>query len=90
MDSHIRQVETEAVGSQRILALLARGAILLMRHSKKARQALVRWQMRFTPNIYGDLFEKYMPDLLFRLPTGGATTAGCCVKRSNTGLKPEP
>lgn len=64
MDSHIRQVETEAVGSQRILALLARGAILLMRHSKKARQALVRWQMRFTPDIYGDLFEKYKPDLL--------------------------
>ncbi|PKN89727.1 MAG: hypothetical protein CVU45_06180, partial [Chloroflexi bacterium HGW-Chloroflexi-7] len=64
MDSHIKQVEAEAQGSQRIVAALARMVISLMRHSKAARQCLVNWQMRFTPGIYDDLFEKYQPDLV--------------------------
>lgn len=64
MDSHIKQVETEAQGLQRIVAALARLVISLMRHSKASRQCLVKWQMRFTPGIYDDLFEKYQPDLV--------------------------
>lgn len=64
MDSHIKQVETEAQGSQRIVVALARMVISLLRHSKASRQCLVKWQMRFTPGIYDDLFEKYQPDLV--------------------------
>jgi len=64
MDSHIKQVETEAQGSQRIVVALARMVISLLRHSKASRQCLVKWQMRFTPGIYDDLFEKYKPDLV--------------------------
>jgi len=64
MDSHIKQVETEAIGMERLRVMLARGFITLLRNSKAARQSLVRWQMRFTPGIYDELFEKYQPDLV--------------------------
>ncbi len=64
MDSHIKQVVAEAQGSQRIVAAMAKMVISLMRHSKASRQCLVKWQMRFTPNIYADLFDKYKPDLV--------------------------
>mgnify|MGYP000962552790 FL=1 len=64
MDSHMRQVEAEAQGTQRVIATLARGVITLMRHSRPSRQCLVRWQRRYTPAIYDDLFEKYQPDLV--------------------------
>ena len=64
MDSHMRQVEAEAKGTQRVIATLARGVITLMRHSRPSRQCLVRWQRRYTPAIYDDLFEKYQPDLV--------------------------
>ncbi|PKO01385.1 MAG: hypothetical protein CVU43_13215 [Chloroflexi bacterium HGW-Chloroflexi-5] len=64
MDSHIMQVDAEAQGSQKIVVALAKMVISLMRHSKAARQCLVKWQMRFTPAIYDDLFEKYQPDLV--------------------------
>ena len=64
MDSHIRQVEAEAQGTQRMIAGAGRLVIGLMRHSKPSRQCLVRWQRRFTPAIYDDLFEKYQPYLV--------------------------
>jgi CDP-glycerol glycerophosphotransferase (TagB/SpsB family) len=64
MDSHIKQVETEAQGITRLRVLVAKGFIAAMRNFKAARQGLVKWQMRFTPNIYDDLFEKYKPDLV--------------------------
>lgn len=64
MDSHIKQVETEARGKQKIIVLLAKAVIWLMRHSRASRQCLVRWQMRYTPEIYRDLFEKYQPELV--------------------------
>jgi len=64
MDSHIKQVETEAQGMTRLRVLFAKGIISLLRNSKAARRTLVNWQMRFTPGIYDDLFEKYKPDLV--------------------------
>ncbi|MHC1740431.1 MAG: hypothetical protein AB9897_04900 [Anaerolineaceae bacterium] len=64
MDSHIQQVSAEVQGKQRLALPVARAAIWCLRHSKAARQWLVRWQMRFTPEIYADLFEKYQPDLV--------------------------
>jgi hypothetical protein len=64
MDSHIRQVETELQGKQRLRIPIARAITSLMRNSRRARQAFVHWQMRFTPGIYDDLFDKYHPDLV--------------------------
>lgn len=64
MDSHIEQVAAEIQGKQRIAYFAARAFISVLRRSKLARQELVRWQMRYTPGIYKDLFEKYQPDLV--------------------------
>ena len=64
MDSHIKQVETEAQGLTRIKLLAAKLMIGLMRRSKTARRRLVNWQMRYNPHIYDGLFEKYQPDLV--------------------------
>ena len=64
MDSHIHQVEAEVQGRQRLVLPVARAVIWVLRNFRPARQALVRWQMRFTPGIYDDLFEKYRPDLV--------------------------
>jgi hypothetical protein len=64
MDSYIRQVEYEVQGRQRLALPLIRAAIWLLRNSRPARKALVNWQMRFSPSIYTDLFEKYKPDLV--------------------------
>ncbi len=64
MDSYIRQVEAELAGRSRLPLPLARTATRILRKSKAARQRLVRWQMRFTPDIYADLFDKYNPSLV--------------------------
>ncbi len=64
MDSHMRQVEAEVRGRQKLMIPVSRLIIALMRHSRKARQYLVRWQMRYDPGFYADLFDKYQPDLV--------------------------
>ncbi len=64
MDSHIKQVETEAQGMTRLRVLAAKMSIALLRNSKRERQNLVKKQMRYNPEIYKDLFEKYQPDLV--------------------------
>ena len=64
MDSHIEQVAAEIQGRQRIAFAAARVAVWKLRHFKFVRRALARWQMRFTPGIYDDLFDKYRPDLV--------------------------
>lgn len=64
MVSHIRQVEFEAVGKRRKLMPVMKAGIEVLRHSKAARQALVKRQMRFSPALYTDLFEKYQPSLV--------------------------
>jgi hypothetical protein len=64
VDSYIQQVKSEAGGRRRQLFPLMEGIAHLMRRSRAARRALVRYQSRFTPDIYTDLFEKYQPGLV--------------------------
>lgn len=71
MDSHIWEVWVENSWKFRLgLWIPAALATLALRTFSAARQALVRAQLRFTPNLYADLFEKYQPDLVI------ASTAG--------------
>jgi hypothetical protein len=71
MDSHIFQVEVEAAGGKRgKIFPLVRAAVSLLRRSRLARKWLVRYQKSFIPNIYGDLFDKYQPDLVIASTPG--------------------
>ncbi len=64
MDSYVDQVTVEVQLRQLPFLPFARGLVWLLRRSKRARQALVVYQQRFTPEIYTDLFETYEPDLV--------------------------
>ncbi|GAB4502862.1 MAG: hypothetical protein Fur0035_24200 [Anaerolineales bacterium] len=65
MDSHIWEVWAENGWKFRLgVWLPAALAILILRSSRLARRWLIRAQMRFTPGLYTDLFEKYRPDLV--------------------------
>jgi len=64
MDSYVDQVTVEVQLRQLPFLPFARGLVWLLRRSKRARQALVEYQRRFTPEIYADLFETYQPDLV--------------------------
>ncbi|MFP3855267.1 MAG: hypothetical protein ACLFWD_13340 [Anaerolineales bacterium] len=70
MDSYIEQVAVEQSNWRRIWMPLAYLAIGLLRRSAWARGQLVAAQQRIRPGLYGDLFEKYKPDLVV------ASTAG--------------
>lgn len=70
VDSHINQVESEAHARRRRLFPVMRGATNLLRHSRAARRALVNYQRRFTPDIYGDLFERYQPEMVIAATPG--------------------
>ena len=70
MVSHIRQVDFEAKGKRRLLMPFMKAMIWVLRRSKLARQWLVNYQMRFTSDIYSDLFDTYKPGLVV------ASTAG--------------
>ncbi|HEY6075037.1 MAG TPA: hypothetical protein VIV15_17065, partial [Anaerolineales bacterium] len=71
MDSHIWEVWVENSWAFRLgVWLPAALSILLLRSSSAVRQLLVRWQNRFIPGLYADLFEKYQPALVV------ASTAG--------------
>ncbi len=64
MDGHMRQMAFETSRSGKMLMPLIKAATAVLRRSSAARKALVRYQMRYTPSIYTDLFEKYNPDLV--------------------------
>ncbi len=70
MDSYIDQVAAEQANRRRMLMPLAWLAIGLLRRTRWARRALVRWQATYRPDLYGDLFDRYQPDLVV------ASTAG--------------
>jgi hypothetical protein len=70
MDSHIHQVQDEAEGLRIPLFPLMRGVVALMRRWRWLRQAVVKYQNKFTPNIYADLFDKYQPGLVLASTTG--------------------
>lgn len=64
MDGHLRQMGYEASPRGKQIMPLIRGLTRVLRKSRLARQLLVNSQRRFTPEIYGDLFEKYQPSLV--------------------------
>jgi hypothetical protein len=64
MDGHMRQMDFETSRGGKALMPFIKTATAVLRRSPAARKALVRYQMRFTPSIYSDLFEKYKPDLV--------------------------
>jgi hypothetical protein len=64
VDSYIQQVKSEAHARRRQLFPLMEAAARLMRRSYPLRRALMRYQRRFNPDIYADLFEKYQPALV--------------------------
>jgi hypothetical protein len=68
--SYIRQVKSEAHPRRRRYFPMMETAARLLRGSRPARRALVRYQMRFTADIYGDLFEKYRPSLVIAASPG--------------------
>jgi len=64
VDSYIQQVKSEAHVRRRRLFPLMETIAEIMRGNRLAREALIRYQSRFIPNIYTDLFEKYQPQLV--------------------------
>lgn len=64
LDSQIPQVEFEAKGKRKLVLPLIRFVIFLMRNSKLVRKFVYQQQLKYTPNIYSDLFEKYEPQLV--------------------------
>lgn len=70
VNAFVRQVQAEAHPRRRMLFPLMKGVVGLLRRSHAARQALVRLQNRFNPWLYGDLFERYRPDLVIASTPG--------------------
>lgn len=61
VDSYVHQVEAEAHARRRALFPLMKGVVGVMRRSRSARRMIANQQARFTPNLYGDLFDRYQP-----------------------------
>ena len=57
-------MDFETQGKQRIILEFAKQAVKLLRKSNTLRKYLIQKQMRYIPNLYQDLFEKYNPTLL--------------------------
>ncbi len=64
MDSYVEQVIVEAHLWQLPFLPVALLFVWILKRSSWARKLLVRYQQRFTPDIYEDLFEKYNPDIV--------------------------
>ncbi len=64
VDTHRRRKLTEARGRWKLVLQMAQPVIFILRYSRLARRFYMYLQNRFlTPDIYGELFEKYQPDL---------------------------
>ena len=70
MDSYIDQIAVEEGWKRRLFMPAGRVMIGLLRRSRRARQSLVRMQMRFIPGIYTDLFQRYQPSLVIASTPG--------------------
>ncbi len=98
VNGFIRQVEDEAHARRKRLFPMMELVVALLRNSRPARQFLLRYQNRFNPKLYTDLFDKYAPDLLVASTPGwrldryllregssrGVTTASVIVGWDNT------
>lgn len=87
MDSYIRQVDSELTGHSRWPLPLAHGAIRVMRKSRQARQWLIDWQMRYTPEIYSDLFHRYNPSVVVSSTYGWRTDRYLLRESVKRGIK---
>ncbi len=70
VDSYIHQVEAEAHTRRRLLFPLMKGLCGAMRRVRSVRQAVVKLQAHFTPNLYHDLFKRYQPNLVLASTPG--------------------
>lgn len=70
IESYIQQVKSEAHSRRRKLFPFMESLVKLLRSSHLARRSLVRFQSRFTPSFYDDLFHKYNPDLVISSSPG--------------------
>ena len=70
LTSHIRQVDAEAEGKRQIIMPIMKMFVWLMRRSKSARNWVRKAQLRYSPDLYTDLFEKYQPDLVISSTPG--------------------
>jgi len=70
MDGHMRQMGVEASPRGKQILPLIKGLTWVLRRSAAARRGLVNFQRRFTPNLYGDLFDQYRPDLVIASTPG--------------------
>ena len=68
--SYVRQVGVEAEDLREVAFPLMLPVVWLLQHFKFARKWLVKFQRRFNPGIYADLFEKYQPDLVLASTPG--------------------
>jgi hypothetical protein len=65
MDAYIAQVKVEQRSPRRrTMYVPMRGIVEVLRNSSTARKALVQIQKRYTPGLYGDLFNRYKPDMV--------------------------
>ena len=64
MDSYVEQVIVEIKPWQLPFLPFALGLVWLLKRSKQVRRKLVRYQQKYTPSIYADLFAKYEPDIV--------------------------
>jgi hypothetical protein len=64
VDGFISQVRDEAHKKRKLLFPLMKLVVSFLRTNKPARQMLVRYQDRFNPELYVDLFERYQPVLV--------------------------
>jgi CDP-glycerol glycerophosphotransferase (TagB/SpsB family) len=69
-NGHLRQMGVEASSRAKKILPLIRGLVWLLRRSALARRALIDYQMRFTPDLYGDLYTRYQPDLVISSTPG--------------------
>ena len=64
VESYIQQVKSEAHSRRRLLFPIMELLVQVLRRSRLARKRLVKFQNRFTPSFYDDLFNEYKPDLV--------------------------
>ena len=70
VESYIQQVKSEAHSRRKRLFPIMESLVKVLRHFRLARRSLAKFQNRFTPSLYDDLFKKYQPDLVIASSPG--------------------
>jgi len=87
MDGNYQLLAKSFTGRGRYALPILRDIIWLMRRSRSLRRLIVRSQQRYTPNIYGDLFEKYLPDLVVARTPGWRTDRYILREAAERGIR---